>query len=93
MASEQLRTPDRILATQHAAVDAALADLAARCLGMPPVAALGAHPLGYDGRGDFDMDALGKLTRREEMKLAPFVWTGLQILHPRLFDGAPAGRF
>jgi MurNAc alpha-1-phosphate uridylyltransferase len=27
------------------------------------------------------------------MKLAPFVWTGLQIIHPRLFDGAPKGRF
>jgi MurNAc alpha-1-phosphate uridylyltransferase len=27
------------------------------------------------------------------MKQAPFVWTGLQIIHPRLFDGAPAGRF
>ena len=49
--------------------------------------------IGYDGRGDFDMDALGLLTRRGELKLAPFVWTGVQILHPRLFDGAPTGRF
>lgn len=49
--------------------------------------------LGYDGRGDFEMNALGQLKRRAELKLAPFVWTGLQILHPRLFDGAPTGRF
>ena len=49
--------------------------------------------LGYDGRGDFEMNALGHLKRRAELKLAPFVWTGLQILHPRLFDGAPTGRF
>ncbi len=49
--------------------------------------------IGYEGRGDFEMDSLGKLTRREEMKLAPFVWTGVQILHPRLFDSAPGGRF
>jgi MurNAc alpha-1-phosphate uridylyltransferase len=49
--------------------------------------------LGYDGAGDFEMDALGHLKRRAEMKQAPFVWTGLQIIHPRLFDGAPAGRF
>jgi len=43
--------------------------------------------IGYDGRGDC------KLKRRAEMKLAPFVWTGLQIVHPRLFEDAPAGRF
>jgi MurNAc alpha-1-phosphate uridylyltransferase len=49
--------------------------------------------IGYDGRGDFQMDSLGALKRRGEMSVAPFVWTGLQIIHPRLFDGAPAGRF
>ena len=49
--------------------------------------------IGYDGRGDFTMDALGVLKRREELKLAPFVWTGVQIVHPRLFEGAPKGRF
>ena len=52
-----------------------------------------ATAIGYDGRGDFQMDAWGALTRRPEMNLAPFVWTGLQIVHPRLFDGAPTGRF
>ncbi len=52
-----------------------------------------ATAIGFDGRGDFEMDALGALTRRAELRLAPFVWTGLQILHPRLFDGAPKGRF
>ncbi len=49
--------------------------------------------VGYDGSGDFQMDSLGTLKRRAEMNLAPFVWTGLQIVHPRLFDGAPTGRF
>ena len=49
--------------------------------------------LGYEGRGDFEMDAFGRLSRRGEQKLAPFVWTGVQIVHPRLFDGAPTGRF
>jgi MurNAc alpha-1-phosphate uridylyltransferase len=52
-----------------------------------------ATAIGYDGRGDFEMDAWGVLKRRDEMNLAPFVWTGLQIVHPRLFDGAPKGRF
>jgi N-acetyl-alpha-D-muramate 1-phosphate uridylyltransferase len=49
--------------------------------------------IGYDGRGDFTMDALGLLKRRDELRIAPFVWTGVQIIHPRLFDGAPKGRF
>ena len=52
-----------------------------------------ATAIGYEGRGDFEMDAWGVLKRRAEMSLAPFVWTGLQIVHPRLFDGAPKGRF
>ncbi len=49
--------------------------------------------VGYDGTGDFEMDSLGLLKRRTELKLAPFVFTGLQILHPRLLDGAPGGKF
>lgn len=52
-----------------------------------------ATSIGFEGFGDFEMDAFGTLKRRGEMKLAPFVWTGLQIIHPRLFDGAPKGRF
>ena len=49
--------------------------------------------IGYDDRGDFLMDSFGVLKRRPEMAVAPFVWTGLQIIHPRLFDAAPTGRF
>ncbi len=52
-----------------------------------------ATSIGYEGRGDFEMAADGRLERRAEMKLAPFVWTGLQIVHPRLFNDAPSGRF
>jgi MurNAc alpha-1-phosphate uridylyltransferase len=52
-----------------------------------------ATSIGFDGRGDFEMDTVGRLKRRAEMKLAPFVWTGLQIVHPRLFADAPTGRF
>lgn len=48
---------------------------------------------GYDGLGDFRMDPAGRLTRRAERKLAPFVFAGLQILHPRLFGNAPGGAF
>ena len=48
---------------------------------------------GYDGRGDFTMDEEGHLHRREEARVAPFVWTGVQIVHPRLFEGCPDGAF
>ncbi|HEX3808253.1 MAG TPA: nucleotidyltransferase family protein [Rhizomicrobium sp.] len=47
----------------------------------------------YDGRGDFMMDADGRLSRVPEARIAPFVWMSLEIVHPRLFDGAPAGKF
>ncbi len=52
-----------------------------------------ATAIGYDGRGDFEMDAWGQLKRRPEMNIAPFVWTGVQIVQASLFDGAPHGRF
>ena len=48
---------------------------------------------GYDGDGDFLMDPVGLLERRPERVIAPFVFTGVQILHPRLFENAPDGAF
>lgn len=48
---------------------------------------------GYDGSGDFLMDPAGGLTRRPERTVAPFVFTGVQIVHPRLFADAPGGAF
>ncbi len=48
---------------------------------------------GYDGPGDFNMDATGRLTRRSGVRLAPFVFAGVSIAHPRLFEGAPKGPF
>lgn len=46
---------------------------------------------GYDGMGDFTMDQMGLLRRRDSRCTAPFVYTGVQIISPRLFDGAGAG--
>ena len=46
-----------------------------------------------DGDGDFMMDPVGLLERRPERVVAPFVFTGVQILHPRLFADAPDGAF
>ncbi len=48
---------------------------------------------GYDGDGDFFMSGTGSLSRRGEAGAAPYVFTGIQLLHPRLFMAAPPGRF
>jgi N-acetyl-alpha-D-muramate 1-phosphate uridylyltransferase len=49
--------------------------------------------VGYGGSGDFEMAAEGRLSRRREGRLAPFVYTGTAILAPALFEHAPAGAF
>jgi len=49
--------------------------------------------VGYSGPGDFDMDKDGRLERRPERRVVPFAYAGAAILHPRLFEGAPAGAF
>lgn len=52
-----------------------------------------ATSIGYDGSGDFQMDTTGRLTRQTGARLAPFVFAGVSIAHPRLFDTAPKGAF
>jgi len=49
--------------------------------------------IGYDGRGDFMLDPLGALRRRGEREIAPHLFAGVEILHQRLFAGAPSGAF
>jgi N-acetyl-alpha-D-muramate 1-phosphate uridylyltransferase len=55
------------------------------------------HPtcsaFGYEGIGDYHMDPVGRLRRRQERQIAPFIYAGIQILHPRLFEAAPEGPF
>ena len=48
---------------------------------------------GYDGRGDFHLGADGRLTRRKQAETTPLLFAGVQILHPRLFEGNPGGKF
>jgi MurNAc alpha-1-phosphate uridylyltransferase len=43
--------------------------------------------LGYDAPGDFFLAADGRLGRRGKAASAPFAYTGVQILHPRLLQG------
>ena len=47
----------------------------------------------YRGQGDFRMDAAGLLARRGAGRVAPFVYTGVQLVSRRLFDDAPTGAF
>jgi MurNAc alpha-1-phosphate uridylyltransferase len=47
----------------------------------------------HTGRGDFHMDPLGRLSRRKPGRVAPFVYTGVQLVSRRLFEGAPEGAF
>ncbi len=49
--------------------------------------------LGYSGTGDFNMDSDGRIVRRPEGRMAPFVFAGVSIAHPRLFQDAPSGAF
>jgi MurNAc alpha-1-phosphate uridylyltransferase len=49
--------------------------------------AAGAGAVGVDWPGDFEMGADGRLSRRDPRKVAPFVYTGVGILKPELFDG------
>ena len=47
----------------------------------------------HSGAGDFHMDRAGRLRRRGKAKVAPFVFTGIQIMAKRLLNGAPEGPF
>jgi MurNAc alpha-1-phosphate uridylyltransferase len=49
--------------------------------------------IGYAGRGDFTMTPDGRLRRRTEREVAPFVYAGAAILSPALFDHAPEDTF
>ncbi len=48
---------------------------------------------GYGGRGDFLADPMGQLTRRPEREVSPYLFAGVQILTPALFDNTPDGKF
>ena len=48
----------------------------------------------HGGQGDFNLDAHGRITgRRKPGRLAPFVYTGVQILSPRVIADWPEGPF
>ena len=47
----------------------------------------------HRGVGDFHLDAAGRVSRRKPGKVAPYVYTGIQIVSKRLLRDAPAGAF
>jgi MurNAc alpha-1-phosphate uridylyltransferase len=49
--------------------------------------------IGYAGRGDFAMLPDGRLRRRRENEVVPFVYAGAAVLSPTLFADAPKGAF
>lgn len=52
-----------------------------------------ARALNFRGKGDFHMDPLGRLTRRRSGRIAPFIFTGIQLVSHRLLRDAPEGKF
>ena len=49
--------------------------------------------IGYTGRGDYMMLPDGRLRRRAEREVVPFIYAGAAILSPALFADAPTGAF
>jgi MurNAc alpha-1-phosphate uridylyltransferase len=52
-----------------------------------------ANSIGYTGRGDFAMLPDGRLRRRRENEVVPFVYAGAAVLSPAMFADAPKGAF
>lgn len=47
----------------------------------------------FTGKGDFHMDGKGRLSRRRSGRIAPFIFTGIQLVSKRLLREAPEGPF
>lgn len=52
-----------------------------------------ARAFNYAGRGDFHLDPLGRITRRKPGRVAPFIYTGIQLVSKALLRDAPQGAF
>jgi MurNAc alpha-1-phosphate uridylyltransferase len=52
-----------------------------------------ARACNYQGKGDFHLDPLGRISRRRTGRIAPFIYTGIQIVSHRLLREAPEGAF
>ena len=49
--------------------------------------------IGESGMGDYFLTPLGEARRRSGSEVAPYLFAGVQILHPRLFESCAPGAF
>lgn len=52
-----------------------------------------ANSIGYEGTGDYAMLTDGQLRKRKEHQVVPFVYAGVAIMSPAIFENAPKGEF
>ena len=52
-----------------------------------------ARAYNFRGEGDFHLDAEGRVSRRKPGRIAPFIYTGIQLVSHRLLRDAPEGKF
>jgi MurNAc alpha-1-phosphate uridylyltransferase len=52
-----------------------------------------ARAANFSGPGDFHMDPMGRLSRRRDGRIAPFIFTGIQLVSHRLLCDCPEGPF
>lgn len=52
-----------------------------------------AQAIGWEGNGDFVVDDAGRTRRPGSGEDAPYIFTGVEIMHPRVFADAPDGAF
>ncbi|HKX78216.1 MAG TPA: nucleotidyltransferase family protein [Novosphingobium sp.] len=52
-----------------------------------------ARALNYRGKGDFHLDPEGRISRRRSGRIAPFIFTGIQLVSHRLMRDTPEGPF
>ncbi len=52
-----------------------------------------ARAFNFEGTGDFYMDGAGRLSRKKPGRIAPFIYTGIQLVSHRLLRDAPDGAF
>jgi MurNAc alpha-1-phosphate uridylyltransferase len=52
-----------------------------------------ARALNYKGKGDFHLDPIGRVSRRRSGRIAPFIYSGIQLVSHRLMRDAPEGAF